>query len=326
MSSVIRYNELKKNLINYNKPEKVGASYFAPISYEETLKPIYIQTPKMECIINKDNKYIECEINDKNYDFYDFITTFDDLNIRTTYSNSDEWFDKSLPLEAIDDMYKRTTRPVKRNEKPKIRFKIPYNNGKLQCSIYNQDRIYMDINNLSENHGLILILHLRGLRIYKTSFIFDIYISQIKVFLNKDIKYNIIDNYSIIDDEENNDNIFNEEIYKSSNEKKHEEENNEIYLKSTINVDQKDQEKQEEQEGKKNQEGQEDQINNDQDIERKNSNNEQEKEKEEIVNEEEIENEKIEEKLKNELNRKNRILKLQQEIMKKNQEIKGLEN
>ena len=80
------------------------------------------------------------------------------------------------------------------------------------------------------------------------------------------------------------------------------------------------------QEGKKNQEGQEDQINNDQDIERKNSNNEQEKEKEEIVNEEEIENEKIEEKLKNELNRKNRILKLQQEIMKKNQEIKGLEN
>ena len=79
----------------------------------------------------------------------------------------------------------------------------------------------MDINNLNENHELILILHLRGLRIHKTSFIYDIYISQIKVFLNKNLKFNIIDNYSIIDDDNDNDNydnIFNEEIYNSKND------------------------------------------------------------------------------------------------------------
>ena len=95
MSSILRYNDLNKDLINFNKPEKNNQSYFAPISYGETLKPIYIQTPRMNCIINKDNKYIECEINEKNYDFYDFITSLDDLNIRKTFLNSNEWFNNS---------------------------------------------------------------------------------------------------------------------------------------------------------------------------------------------------------------------------------------
>ena len=34
---------------------------------------------------------------------------------------SQEWFNKELPLEAIDDMYKRSTKPFKKNTNTKLR-------------------------------------------------------------------------------------------------------------------------------------------------------------------------------------------------------------
>ena len=45
----------------------------------------------------------------------------------------------------------------------------------------------MDFDNIPDESNVILILHLRGLKIHKSSFLFDIYVSQIKVFIN-DIK------------------------------------------------------------------------------------------------------------------------------------------
>ena len=162
MNSVLKYSDIDKDKINYNKPEKVGTSYFGSISYNETLKPLYIQSPKLKCNIDKENRtYIDVEIDEDNYSFYEYFISLDDQNIRKTYQNSIEWFNKELPLEAIDDMYKRTTKPIKRNNKPTIRFKIPVVKNQIQCSIYNQDRIYMDFDNIPDESNVILILHLR---------------------------------------------------------------------------------------------------------------------------------------------------------------------
>ncbi len=230
MTNVLKYNEVCKELIQYDNPEKMGTSYICPIGYDETLKPLYIQTPKLKFKINYDNPtYIDIEIPINKMDFYEFFITMDELNINKTFSNSNEWFNKELPFEAIDDMYKRTIKPIKKDINPNIRIKIPNENGKIQCSLYNQDRIYMGLDELrnvkNEDTEIILILHLRGLKIYKTSFIFDVYVSQMKVFLNNQIKYNIISDYSIIDDEgDNNNDIFTEEIL-SVNEEKMKKEN-----------------------------------------------------------------------------------------------------
>ena len=226
MSSIKKCEDVDLKKINYSKPEKIGQSYFAPFSYGETLSPLYIQTPKINCLTNlcemKDRKapYIEVEIPHGKLDLYDLFLSLDDQNIKTTVQKSEEWFNKELPLEAIDDMYKRTTKPFKKNTNPSLRFRLPCVKNEIKCGIYNQKKVFIDINDVKEDSEIILILHIRGLKILKTYYYCDCYVSQIKVFQDNESKYNIIPNYSIIDSDDDYEHIFDEEIIQKKEEEK----------------------------------------------------------------------------------------------------------
>jgi hypothetical protein len=274
MGSVLRYDEVDMNQINYSKPEKVGTSYFGSLSYGEHLKPFYIQTPKVKSKINikdvEDKKipYLDIEIPNGNFDIYDFFLNIDDKNIKTTFQKSQEWFNKELPLEAIDDMYKRSTKPFKKNENPTLRFRLPVVKNKIQCGVYNQQRVFVDINEIKNDSEIILILHIRGLKVLKQNFYCDCYVSQIKLFQDKDTKYNIIPEYAMVDEKEEDDDIFDEEIIQSIISKKEKE--------KSVNKERIEQEKVEEQEKER--------------IENENKRIEQER-----IEQERIENEKVEE-------------------------------
>ena len=225
MSHIKRYDTIKINDFNYSKPERQGQSYFGPLSNGKSLSPIYIQTPRLKCLTNlsemnnKQAPHIDVEIPISRLDFYDFFLSLDDQNIKKTVSNSKEWFNKELPLEAIDDMYRRITKPFKKNTSPILRFRLPCVKNKIQCGIYNQRRVFIDPEEVKNGSDIILILHLRGLKVLKTYFYCDCYVSQIKVFQEDNSKYNIISEYSIIDsDEDDFEDIFNEEIVKSAND------------------------------------------------------------------------------------------------------------
>ena len=189
--NIHRYNQIDINDINYLNPEKRGSSsYFGALSYNngDHLKPLYIQTPKMKCLTNyseiKDsrNPYLEVELIKGNYDIYDFFLSLDDKNIRTTYTNSKEWFHKELSLDAIDDMYKRTTKPFHKDKNPTLRFKLPVINNEISCTIYNQHRHFINIEDIQKGVEVILILHIRGLKFLKQYFLCDCYVSQMKLF------------------------------------------------------------------------------------------------------------------------------------------------
>ena len=233
MSHIKRYDNIKLDDINYTKPEKQGQSYFGPLSYGNTLSPLYVQTPKLKCLTNfsdiKDKKapYIDVEIPMCRLDFYDFFLSLDDKNIKKTVNKSKEWFNKDLPLEAIDDMYKRITKTFRKNTSPILRFRIPSIKNEIKCGIYNQKRVFIETDEVKEGNEVILILHIRGLKVLKTYFYCDCYVSQIKVFQQAEtLKYNIIDEYSIESDESEED-IFDQEIldsFKSEEEQKQKEE------------------------------------------------------------------------------------------------------
>tara|TARA_B100001094_G_scaffold50396_1_gene45933 strand:+ start:5181 stop:5984 length:804 start_codon:yes stop_codon:yes gene_type:complete len=233
MSNILKYDSVDVNDINYLKPEKVGTSYFSSFSYGDNLNPLYIQTPKLKCLTNisdlkgKKNPYLELEIPQGKYDIYDFFLSLDDKNIKTTVNNSKEWFNKEIPLEAIDDMYKRTTKPFKKDSNPRMKFRLPVIQNEIQCSAYNQQRVFVDLDEIKSGSDVILILHIRGLKILKQYFYCDCYISQIKVFQGEnESKYNIIQEYSIDDDEdevEEFDDIFDKEIIDSFKEEEEEE-------------------------------------------------------------------------------------------------------
>ena len=192
-SSIRKYEDIDVKDMVYNSPEKIGSSYYSSIGYGENCEPLYIQTPKIKSVYNvenikgKSNPHIEVEIPNGKYDIYDFFLNVDDQNIKTTFKNSKSWFNKELPLEAIDDMYKRTVQPFKKNQNPKLKFRLPVIKNKIVCNVYNQQRVYVNLEDIKENSDIILILHIRGLKILKQYFYCDCYISQIKVFQENDL-------------------------------------------------------------------------------------------------------------------------------------------
>ena len=122
-------------------------------------------------------------------------------------------------------LYKRVTKAFRNDSNPKLKFKIPVIKNKIACGAYNQRKVFIDINEIGVDSELILVVHIRGLKILKQYFYCDCYISQIKVFQNEGYQYNIIPEYSILDDDNENDDIFNEEILKAFQENKDDEEN-----------------------------------------------------------------------------------------------------
>jgi hypothetical protein len=134
-------------------------------------------------------------------------------------------------------MYKRTNKPVKKDSKPIFLFKVPFVKENIQCQIYDQKQTCVDMKTIKENTECVCILHIKGLKFLKQHYYLDVYISQIKVFLEGDLKYNILDKYSFDDKDEidneikelEKDLMLDEEYINSLKDK--ENEKNEILLK-----------------------------------------------------------------------------------------------
>ena len=157
------------------------------------------------------------------YGLYDFFLSLDDENIKQTVKNTNEWFGKEIPLEVIDTMYKRISQPFRKESNPKLKFQLPVLRQQIQCGIYNQQRVFQDISEVKEKTEVILVLHIRGLKILKHSFHCDCYVSQIKVYQPIEERYNIIKDYSIIDEGDDEGEIFSQEIKEAIEELKQEE-------------------------------------------------------------------------------------------------------
>tara|TARA_Y100001936_G_scaffold235687_1_gene264175 strand:- start:156 stop:1100 length:945 start_codon:yes stop_codon:yes gene_type:complete len=309
-SNIVRCDDVKIDKINYTKPEKNGQSYFSSISYGDALNPFYIQTPKLICKTNisdmngKKVPYLDVEVPSGKMNVYDFLLSLDDNNIKTTVKKSEEWFGKELPLQAIDDMYRRTTKPFKKNTAPQIRLRLPLIKNEIKCGVYNQNRIFVGTDEVKEGSEVVLILHIRGLKILKTTYYCDCYITQIKLFQEKESKFNIIKDYSILDDEDEEEkelgDIFSEEIYNSFQEEEEKK------------LEEESEKKKKEQEKKK--------------LEEEKKRLEEEKEKKRL--EEEAENKRLEEeeKEKKRLEEEEEKKRLAEIIEKKKQELLELEN
>jgi len=195
--SIYRHIDLDLKKINYKKPEKHGLIYYAGIDYKN--EPLYLQTPKLvltksglETIQSKNN-HLECMPVNNDFSFYDSLLNLDELKA---------WFGKEIPLEVIDNMYKRNNKPVKKDSKPQFGFKVPLIKDKVQCQIYDQKQNTIDLSSVKEGSECICILHIKGLKFLKQHYYLDIYISQIKIFLEGNLKYSILENYSFNDCEE----------------------------------------------------------------------------------------------------------------------------
>ena len=210
--SAYSFKDITSDELTFTNPERLGNCYICNLYNDDDL--VYVQTPILEISninLSEDDNYIE--VSSDNKQFVDFLLEMDENCVQSTFNNSGEWFKKDIPYEAIDNMYKE--RIIESDDDETIfqtRFKLPVVNEKVQCNIYNKDREIIDIKDLN-GKNIIMILHFKGLKILKDNFCLDCYINQIKEIDTN--KYNILNNYAIIEDEEDeliDENMFSVEL------------------------------------------------------------------------------------------------------------------
>jgi len=210
--NIFKYDEIDFKKINYDKPEKNGTFYYSSINYNK--KPFHILSPKMKYIgDNKDINTLICETINKDFSFYDFFLNLENRNIKNTFNSNKEWFGKEIPLDLIDDMYKRIIKPIKKDSNPIFTFKVPTLKGVPQCHIYNQNKICVDHSKLTKDSEIYFTLHIKGLKFLKQHFYCDCYVSQIKIMSPRVEKYMIIEECMIDDDNGDNEENKEEDIY-----------------------------------------------------------------------------------------------------------------
>ena len=204
MSEVIRHNKLDITNLNYSKPINQQNLYYGPINYSD--KPCYIQTTKLiiEDIreVNK-QKYLVLKADVEDFSFYDLLVKLDDHNLSTTYQSSKDWFDKELPMDILEKMYRRITKPFKKNDIPTVELKVPMIKQKVQSKLYDQSNNSIEFEHLSKGSTVICIIHVKGLKFLKKDYYCDNYITQIK--LCESITYSISDKCLIDDDDDDDD-------------------------------------------------------------------------------------------------------------------------
>ena len=182
MSEVTRYNKLQFDNIQYDKPENKGTVYFGSILYD--LNPLLLQSSRLKVKEIKEvekQKYVVLETDESDFTFYDKLVQLDDNILDATYQNSEEWFNKELPMDILEGMYKRITKPFKKDEKPSLEFKLPYHSDKLQTKIYGQTNELIDLDSLVIGSTIILMIQVKGLKFLKQNYYCDTYLSQIKL-------------------------------------------------------------------------------------------------------------------------------------------------
>lgn len=179
MGEVTRYNKLQLNNIQYDKPENKGTVYFGSMLYD--LNPLLLQSSRLKVKGIEKQKYIVLETDESDFSFYDKLVQLDDHILDATYQNSEEWFNKELPMDILENMYKRITKPFKKDEKPSLELKLPYHSDKLQTKVYGQTNELIDLDSLAVGSTVILMLQVKGLKFLKQNYYCDTYLSQIKL-------------------------------------------------------------------------------------------------------------------------------------------------
>ena len=182
MTEVVRYDKLSLDSIQYEKPENQSNVYFGPMYYD--LNPLLLQSSRLKVKEIRDdtkNKYLVLETDSSDFRFYDKLVKLDDHNLDQTYQHSEEWFNKELPMDILENMYKRITSPFKKDDIPSVEFKLPFHKQTLQTKIYNSNNELVEIGDLKPGSTAIVMLHIRGLKFLKQNYYCDIFLSQIKL-------------------------------------------------------------------------------------------------------------------------------------------------
>lgn len=186
MEEIIVYNidDIELNKICFTVPEKKKPSgFFSNIMYNNN-EQLYleIEAIKTNDFINdssEQNRLLELDVSENNELL--FFNQLDETFKKVAFNNKNDWFKKDIPSDVIDEFYT----PI-----------ITENNN-FRANILEEDLINVtnfkgdtiDFNSIKNGERITFVVHLTGLRFYKTQFFCNLEIKQI-------VKVN---NYQLVD-------------------------------------------------------------------------------------------------------------------------------
>ena len=122
-------------------------------------------------------------------------------------------------IDVLETMYKRITKPFKKDNIPTLELKIPYQRKQYQCSFYDTNNQVISIDKLIPGSEIITIVDIKGLKFLKKNYYCDICISQIKLCYQE--TFPVFDKCLIVDDETQNYDyeIIDEQVIQNHKEK-----------------------------------------------------------------------------------------------------------
>lgn len=189
---ILDYRNFDFNKLEYYDPlQTKGGSYLSNINYlfnENKSIPIYIQTPRLrvagEIVKTSRKTYIELELDSSdssNLEFYNFLTKFDETNLVTCHRRSKHWFGFQFPLDDIDKSYDGSIKS-NRGKSPSIKLNLQTIRSNIVTEIYNDRKKPTNIDYIESGDYVVAIIEIDGLKFGKSRFLFDMSVSQIKVF------------------------------------------------------------------------------------------------------------------------------------------------
>jgi len=152
--------------ISLSKPKKNGLYMVSKVKYSGN--ELTIQLPKMKLVLSDSITSVFLEfLNKKDYSkkVYDFLNTLDSKLILTICNNTEEWFDKKIPMEKLTEMYSHTLINIfsesSDSERKEISTKIKVNINKKETILIDKKNNELELSDYKNNSTVECICRLK---------------------------------------------------------------------------------------------------------------------------------------------------------------------
>ena len=170
-----------------------GGAYFTKIKCNQ--ENFYIQLPKCSTkqgLVETNKKaYLDLMYTNENEEIIEWFECLEKKLIELIYNKKELWFENDMDMSDFENFFNPITRAYRGGKNYLIRIFIPKNknltNQSYQCSLYDENENALPIQDLNENHYVIPILEIQGIKFSARSFQVELIGKQLMILNNKPI-------------------------------------------------------------------------------------------------------------------------------------------
>ena len=210
-----------------------GGAYFTKFEYNN--KPLYIQTcktySKQGLVKSGKRYYCDLMFDTTNEDIITWFEEFENQCYKLVYEKKDKWFQGSITIEDIENLFTPTLRVYKSGKFYLVRANVKTNSSnELELKIYDEEQNHLRKESFTNKSKIISILEISGIKFTQQKFQIEIMLKQCMI-INDDILFegcliNTNNTSSRVIKQEENVNGLNDLVKNKKEEENNEQEEN----------------------------------------------------------------------------------------------------